>query len=278
VALIVSRLTDLPWVADFRDAWTLNPQGARGFTKLSAQLEQRVVRQASRLVLVDDSIELVGMAVDDPRRVVIPNGVDPDDLPSLADTTRGPRLRFAHVGMLYGARDAAPVFAAFRNLIGRGALDGDKIEVRIVGDARLGTGIADGALSVSRRGYVDHRDALAEMQAADVLLLYQPTGQRGSSGKIYEYLATGRPVLCVAPSDNVAARLVTELGAGACAVSDDQASIEDAVERLYHAWSGGRLEASAHVREMTLRRFSRKQLARQLAGVLDSACRLGPRV
>ena len=54
------------------------------------------------------------------------------------------------------------------------------------------------------------------MAAADVLLFYAPAVNRGPSGKIYEYLVSGRPVLCVAGSDNFAFQLVQELGAGHC--------------------------------------------------------------
>jgi hypothetical protein len=43
------------------------------------------------------------------------------------------------------------------------------------------------------------------------------------------------------------------------------------VERLYVAWSGDRLETSPLVKEDVLRRFSRPELARQLAAVLNVA-------
>jgi glycosyltransferase involved in cell wall biosynthesis len=109
------------------------------------------------------------------------------------------------------------------------------------------------------------------MVGADVLLLYQAPGQRGMSGKIYEYLATGRPVLCVAPADNLAYRVVAELGAGECAEPDDPAGIEAAILALYHRWKDGRLEPNAAVRETALERYSRPKLTAELAGVLDAA-------
>ena len=270
VALLASRLTHLPWVADFRDAWTLNPEGPKLFDGVSRRLERRVVQDARRLVTVDETIELLGVPAADPRCVIIRNGVDPDDLTPAPGEARGEVFRLAHVGMLYGARDAAPVLAALRSLVSRGILDPARIELRIVGDGKLGSNI-DG-VPISRRGYVDHREALAEMAAADALLLYQPVGWRASTGKVFEYLATGRPILCVAPSDNLASRLVAELGAGICVAPDDQAAIEKAIGRLYAAWSTGELGPSAHVREEALRRFSRRELARQLAEVLDAAC------
>ncbi len=86
VALIVHRLTGLPWVADFRDAWTLNPfgpvSGVSGpMADASERLERAVVANASFMTVVDESIDLLGVGDGDARRVVIRNGVDPDDLP-----------------------------------------------------------------------------------------------------------------------------------------------------------------------------------------------------
>jgi glycosyltransferase involved in cell wall biosynthesis len=111
------------------------------------------------------------------------------------------------------------------------------------------------------------------MSAADALLLYQPAGWNGPSGKLYEYLATGRPILCVAPRENVGARIVDELGAGICVAPEDRDGIEQAILQLYTSWSAGELAPSAEVRTEALRRFSRESLARRLAHVLDGACR-----
>ena len=88
---------------------------------------------------------------------------------------------------------------------------------------------------MTRRGYVDHAEAISEMAAADVLLFYAPTITPGPSGKIYEYLVSGRPILCVASSTNFAFQLVQELDAGQCAEPEDLAAIEDAIERMYQA-------------------------------------------
>jgi glycosyltransferase involved in cell wall biosynthesis len=270
VALAVKRLTGLPWVADFRDAWTLNPEGAHLYEGLSTRLEHAVVRSADRFVVADEGVGIRDVPDDDPRRVVVNNGVDADDVPAATVATPGPRFRLAHVGMLYGERDAAPVLAALRHLVARGAVAREEIELRLVGDARLNERSSAG-VPLSRRPYVDHREAVAEMRAADALLLYQPAGWMGASGKIYEYLATGRPILCVASPGNLGSRLVAELGAGLCVAPEDAAGIERAIEQLYRSWSGGGLEPSAEVRAEALRRFSREALARKLAGVLDDA-------
>lgn len=270
VGLLASRLTGLPWVADFRDAWTLNPEGEPLLGSASASLERRIVERAATLVVVDETIRLRGLEDGDPRRVVIPNGVDPDDVP-LADRARTrDALTIAHVGMLYGARDVMPVLNALRRLVWSGALDAAQIDLRLVGDVRLPPEADLSRLPVTVRGNVDHTEAVAEMAHADVLLLYQPAGWRASTGKIFEYLATGRPILCVAPLDSPAARLVTELGAGVCAAPDDADAIDDALRRLDAARRNGGLAADETVRAEALRRYSRRELARRLAETLDA--------
>jgi glycosyltransferase involved in cell wall biosynthesis len=274
VALIVSRLTGVPWVADFRDGWTRNPQGEASngpFGRMSAWLERKVVERARALIVVDDSVELLGVAHDHPRRVVIRNGVDPDDLPASHAPPRNSRFRLSYVGALYGERDAAPVFAALRSLIDRRAVDPGMVEVRLVGHQALGPSINLERIPITRVGYVDHEAALREMTNADALLFYAPASNRGSSGKIFEYLAAGRPILCVAGADNFAFQLVDELDAGPCAQPSDQTEIEAAIEGLYRRWMHGDLHVSTGVRAEVLRRFSRPALAEQLAAVLTKA-------
>lgn len=275
-ALIVHRATGIPWVADFRDAWTLNPFGAdsarRGpLADASTRLERAVVAEASYLTVVDESFDLLDVASDDPRRVIIRNGVDPDDLPAL-DSRAPPtgRFRLAHVGTLYGSRDAAPVFAALRDLATQGKLDRERFEVRIVGHTNLKDQDLD-TLPVTVADYVDHLTALAEMSGASALLFYQPAESRGSSGKIYEYLASGRPVLCVADPTNIAYRLVDEIGGGVCADASDVRAISRAIERLVTGWQQHEQIVAPSVRAEVLRRFSRRTLAGELAGVLRAA-------
>jgi glycosyltransferase involved in cell wall biosynthesis len=274
VGLIASRLTGIPWIADFRDGWTQNPQGerpAKPLAQLSAILERTVVRHAHFVTVVDESVELLGIGPDDSRWVLIRNGVDPADLAPPEARRPSTRFTISHVGALYGARDAAPVFAALRSLLDKGAIERRKLELRLVGSWPLEEDPNLRQIPVGRIGHVDHSAALSEMAAADVLLFYAPATNRGPSGKIYEYLASGRPILCVAGSDNFAFRIVDELDAGRCAQPGDQPAIEQAIEALYRSWSVGKLGIGPHVRTEALRRFSRPALARELAAVLSAA-------
>jgi glycosyltransferase involved in cell wall biosynthesis len=272
--LVIQRLTGLPWVADFRDPWTLHPNAERQVAPMARAtegLERTVTRRAARTIVADESMRLVGLAPGDRRLAVIRNGVDPDDLAKAARSPVPRHFRLAYVGSLYGQRNARPVFAALRAALDRGVFDPGAFELRLVGDVHIAPDPDLAALPTTRIGYVNHLQALSEMAAASALLFYLPPGLRLASGKIYEYLVSGRPVLCVAPRDNLAYHLVEELGAGACAEPHDADGIRQAIETLAAHWRSGTLALDATVGQETLRRFSRRALAAQLAGVLRSA-------
>lgn len=280
-ALIVHRLTGLPWVADFHDSWALHPtypahRRASSYPLLiraAERLERRVVTDASRTTIACDSIRLLGLPEGDPRRVVIRNGVDLEDLASISTTSPAlppDRLRLSHVGSLKRWRNPAPILQAVRELIDVGSLDRNQFELRVVGHVELNASQFD-SLPVFFTGHVHHQRALAEMRSASALLFYQPSDVPSVTSKVYEYLASGRPVLCVAHPENRGYRLVRELRGGWCADVRDPDQVRRAVKHMINDWRRGTLGAAPGVRQEILRRFSHQDLAAQLAAVLLDA-------
>jgi glycosyltransferase involved in cell wall biosynthesis len=277
VALLVARLTGLPWVADFRDEWTTNPHlvdQPRPLMALATRAERAITSRASRIVLAAGYFDLVGLERDDPRRVEIPNGVDEADLPGAsAPSPSADRFVLAHVGTLYDIRDPSPALRALAALADRRAIDAGRVEVRLVGSVWLPNLASPPGIRVTRTGYVDHAAAIAEMRASTALLFYVPSSSLAPSGKLFEYLASGRPLLCLAHPDNLGSRLVREWDAGVVADPDDEAAIEEALLVLWRRWQDGDLHDQAAVRERVLERFSRRAGAARLAEVLEEARR-----
>ena len=174
-------------------------------------------------------------------------------------------MRISYVGSVFGSRNLAPVFTAAKELIARGTLDPALLDIHVVGHGAASVVSDAGTLPVSFTGFVEHAEAVREMRSASVLVFHLPPDLMAASGKIYEYLVSGRPILCVAHPDNVAYRLVEELGAGECADVRDPASVEVALERLVEKWKNGTLTLPDEVRREALRRFSRDKLAGDLA-------------
>ena len=269
VAATVSRKRQIPWVADFRDEWAHNAErGARpGWLRRREQrLERRLVEQASALTFAASYYRVEGA---DGRFRTITNGVDEADVGPLGSGSGGLRLRLVFVGTLYGGRDGAEIFAALRHLVSIGAVDGRDIEFRVVGNTWLSERLDVGPVELVQTGYVDHGTAVAEMGAADVLVSYLPPESFSTPGKIFEYLASGRPILSVAPEQSLAHRLVAELGAGWSVIPGDREGLRAALLEVHRRWRRGDLSTRPTVRARTLERFSRRRLAGELAEVFD---------
>jgi glycosyltransferase involved in cell wall biosynthesis len=277
VASTVSAAAGLPWVADFRDEFTANtraPWRTKLTQRLNAMLERRVIARASSVVVVGDYFELVDLPART-RRITIANGVDESDLYGPAPPPAHERFRLSFVGTLYGDLDMAPVTSALKALAARGEIDQSLCELRLVGNVWLADRPDAGAIPVVHTGYVEHAEAIAEMKGATLLVLYVPATSPAPSGKLFEYLASGRPILCVTRRDSLAFRLVEEWGAGRSAEPGDQGAIESAIAELYRRWESGNLRAPEGVRSRVLERYSRRRLAGKLADVLDAAIALG---
>jgi glycosyltransferase involved in cell wall biosynthesis len=116
-----------------------------------------------------------------------------------------------------------------------------------------------------------YRDALAEMRAADVLMLFQAANcNRQIPAKLYEYLYVGRPVVGFTDPAGDTGRLMGELGIEAVAPLDDVAAIKAAILRAMQCTAEG--TARVPPRE-TVMRFSRAGTTEQLAGLLDEVVR-----
>ena len=164
-ALLVHRVTRIPWVADFRDEWAADAFRAgqpRPLAGLSRRLERAITTSARHVVVAADYFRLEGLPAADGRRVVVVNGVDEADMPRAIGP---PRERFvlAYVGTLYGIRDPTPVRRALHHLVERGEIDSDRLEVRLVGSLWLPEFEPPPGLRVEKIGYLEHGRALGEM-------------------------------------------------------------------------------------------------------------------
>ena len=226
------------WIADFRDGWRYEPLRppwpTRVQERLDAGLEHRVVRAAEAVIGVTRPI-----AEDLRARLGVPaafiaNGWDPtwdaslreDGLPDLPGDT----FNIVHTGTLGagGWRDPRPLFAALRR-VGEESRDGARRPRLVLAgaiDSELQELIAglDGEL-VQHVGRLAREQSLALQRRGDaVLLLTSAHHVSHATGKLYEYLACGRPIIALAKG-NEAARIVEETGTGITVAPDDVEAI-----------------------------------------------------
>ncbi len=269
----------IPWVADLRDGWSFEPGGQRfppgRRRRLDARLEGAVIGYADAVVAVTPPIADDLRLRVHPAAVTITNGFDPAESPAaLAAAAHAPvmkgRFTLAYTGTLaYGGASAAPLLEAVRRLRDLDPL-GTKLELVFAGptasDEAAELRASDLAGTVRVLGPLARTDALGLQRAADALLLIiDPRRPSIATGKLYEYLSAGRPIL-VLGEGTVAARIVRDLGAGLVAPDNDPDAIATALRRLITSNNGiGQPAPSA------IERFSYAQLAIQMAEQVERA-------
>jgi glycosyltransferase involved in cell wall biosynthesis len=114
------------------------------------------------------------------------------------------------------------------------------------------------------------RDALMDRYGDSALLLLVLHGYRDAEGylpgKLFEYIATGYPVLGIGPPEGDAAVLLNECGAGTMIAADDAKTIERYVLDVYTAWKEGK----GLRRESPPTNYSRRELTKKMAGLLTT--------
>jgi glycosyltransferase involved in cell wall biosynthesis len=242
----VQRATGARWLADLRDPLVANPHRRSDTTATRArqaaneQLARLVARRADAVSCVSDAIadEVRELA---PRGIVrtIANGCDFDDFAGL-EYRRAERFRITHAGSFFGKRDPRPFLQALQD-------SGLDMVARFVGDFRTSDREWAESLALGDRleliGYSPRGESLRLQRDSEALLLLVPdAGGRGKgvlSGKVFEYLAAGRPILAVVPPDGAAADLIRETGAGVVVAPDDVQGMRAALERLHGQFADG---------------------------------------
>ncbi|MGH9550725.1 MAG: glycosyltransferase, partial [Terriglobales bacterium] len=225
-ARTLARRTGVPWVADFRDLWfhDMRLYQSRFISWLSGPVNSWLVKSAAVLVTVSQGLRqrLHGYMGRD--ALVSYNGFFTADRDSsLPDQPRvDTNLHIIYTGFLYpGKRDPEPLFRAIRALQTRG-VSLERLVVDFYGfdNPWLRGLIRKHGLEtcVTLRGFVPYSESMAAQHAADVLLFLDWTETQAEgvlTGKLFEYLGSGRPILSLGRrKDSEAARLITEAGCG----------------------------------------------------------------
>lgn len=263
IARTLHRRLGVPWVAEFRDPWSMGlPEASRARTR-AARLERTIGREASAVVTVSPSWAEM-FATEWNRDVnVIRNGHD--DIPPIPAPAE-PRFTLAYLGTYYPqTQDLGALWPAVHaiNVAGDARVE----QIRFIGELSpaLAHELHRAGLDeiVSSTGFLPHDKALEELAQATALIVAGPRDISGMlrgqvAAKLSEYLATGLPIIYVGhPGGDAAGLLTAHPGTHIVPTGDVDAAI-----RALRAVQGEKVQ-----RDVT--DLSRHALAGQLAAVLD---------
>jgi glycosyltransferase involved in cell wall biosynthesis len=277
VGLALKRLSGKPWVAELRDGWyrwnrAIFPDYPAWRNVLEQRLEAIALRNADRVILVTDRMAdaFRGQYSDLPASHfrVVSNGFDPAQFVArLPEETASSGFNVTHSGALYYGRSLAAFLDAAERLCAANRDFAESFSLTLLGslDASAQHELASRDVPVHFVGQVSHAESLAAMRSADLLLLVANTTSGAEAtvpGKLFEYLAVGRPILGIAPAESSTADVLKQTGGGWLAPAHDVAAIACALERAF-------MQRATAANPQKVARYSRRALTGELAAIFD---------
>jgi len=284
IAAEASRISGVPLILDYRDPLTYGALAAwenEAARQAGLWWECRVLGQAARVVFASDMTrERMAELYPDlsTRFLTIPSGFDSAApvAPPGPVVPRG-RMTIAFVGSLYAHRPPDAFLQALRLVVDTHPEVAASLHVEFVGrceSARDAATRLELDAWVTATPTVPVADSRRRMRDSDVLLLLQTRDDQSDcvSGKVYEYLAAGRPILAVVTPDGANDRLLREAGVRHRIATTDRPRLAQAMVELWAQWRSGQLVTD--VQPSWLDRYEMRSLAGRLADVVADSCPL----
>ena len=287
IAKDLKEKQNIPWIADLRDLWNLNPYVSHTFIRnyFEKRLELKTFENADALTTTT-SLAAETLATLHPMSKIVPilSGYDKDDFKFLEEliaenddspnnsTNDSSKLKFIYAGSLYGGkRDPTYLFEAIRQLEDENKLDSSKISIEFYGDS---TGLEDianryGLLDIVHiGGKIAHDEVLKKQLNSDVLLLISWDNEKEKMfipGKIYEYFALKKPVLSIGYKEGSLKDLVEETKVG-YHVSSLESTKETLLDIYNEFVEKGTVELNS---DINIDDYSMENMAKKFADLLN---------
>lgn len=278
IAKQIKEKINIPWVADFRDPW-LEILNFHGFNTSPTVLQKHgrlfksVINSADATVTAHTSVQQNFQQQTKQSVHLITNGYDIADIeaavPAKVDSAK---FNMVFVGIFYGILNSTSFWQAVKELLDENENFRKQFNLIFVGKAQqeVMNDLHNYELLpyCEFTGYVNHNIAVGYEKASDVLLLFtpsQPEFRYVIPGKLFEYLAVKKPIVCIAENDNDSAQIIRSAKAGPIVNPKDKAAIKSAINNLYQQYQSGNLSLSSSGYE----KYERKALTEVLAAILN---------
>ena len=279
IAKALHNKFNIPWVADFRDPWTdidfyKDLKLTRCADKKHHRLENQVLTEATKVVTIgwDCAKGLESHGAKDV--VVITNGYDDfgkiclnrDENLSLRDHKSLP-FTMSHIGIIGENRNPETLWQAISELADK------DLKIRLIGQ------VDNSVIESTKRNnieklveivpYIPHNQVIEEQAKSDVLLLFvnnTPNAKGILTGKIFEYMASGRPILCIGPEDGDSARILSETQTGITVDFNDKEKIKSVILDYISKFQENQLITE---RKEAVEKYSRRNLTKEFVKILN---------
>ena len=239
--------------------------------RIHHKMERKVIQTADNVIVVSN--EMVNeFSLFNPKKItLITNGFDSDDV---SDVNVGPDKHFtlSHIGTLNSDRNPKALWKVLKQICQNDTDFKERLEIRLIGktDFSVLEEIKNNGLikNLVKVDYLSHNEAIVRQKSSQLLLLLINNSANAKgilTGKFFEYLASGRPILAIGPTDGDVAKILKETNSGKIIDFEDEAMLKQVILEYYKLYKNGNLKAEPR----SIEKYSRKVLTQTLASLLD---------
>ena len=281
IGLRLARETGLPWIADFRDPWTRifyfkHLQMTKATERWHEKMEKKVLDEASAVVAVSPLVQQEFQAMTDTPVKLITNGVDECDFEGSECTEAygGPEKNFTitHTGLFAADGNPTVLWDVLSEKCAKDEQFRKLLKIKLIGknDEQIIKALEDRGLKdmLEDMGYQPHSAAVQEQRTASVLILplrKEPEYKAVLPGKLFEYLASFRPMLGIGQTDGAMAMILNETKTGKVIDWEDKEGISEYIEKCWKMHLEGRLTTEG----ADLSHFTRRSITRRMVQLFE---------
>ena len=281
IGMKLAEETGLPWIADFRDPWTKifyfkHLSMTRCTIKWHKKMEKRVLDKATAVVAVSPLVQQEFQAMTQTPVELITNGFDECDFADerCLDADGGPERDFVltHTGLFAADGNPTVLWEVLSDKCSKDERFRKHLKIKLVGktDDQIISSVKDAGLgdNLIDLGYQPHSEAVKAQRCASLLILplrKEPEYRAVLPGKLFEYLASWRPVLGIGQPDGAMSMILNTTKTGIVLNWEDKASIERYIDLCWERHLKGELT----VEDADISQFTRTNLTHRMAELFD---------
>lgn len=244
----LKREFQIPLFVDYRDLWVGNHFAfyPSPWHKMKhKKLEYSALRASDNIIAINRRIKEKLLTTYNFLKfneiVIIPHGFDPADFETECPKhNHSGKIKLTYSGIFYESITPAYLLKAFKQLSIERPDISAKYQLEFIGHLRSENkklihelGLIE---AVNEVGYLEHFEAVKRIRQSDVLWMMignSPNSDTVSTGKLFEYFGTGKPILGSVP-DGAAKAALIEYGASFITPPDDVEQIKQKLIEIHN--------------------------------------------
>lgn len=273
IGLQLKQIHSLKWIADFRDPWThIGYHKKLMLTSLSQKKHKKheaaVFKGADRLIVTSPQTKAVVSKRTTTPVSVISNGYDFEITKS---SSLDSKFSLSHIGSLLEGRNPHMLWKVLSDLVNESKLFSDSFELNLIGnvsEAVLESIQVSGLQNhVHQLGYVSHNKALEHQKRSQMLLLIEENSKETQyiiPAKLFEYMASKRPIIAVGPPISDIEEILNESKSGSYFRYNEAELMRRYLLKCFDAYLADCLKVASK----DLENYSRKSLTSKLTKII----------